>query len=185
MAVFTGYMALGTGIVGGVFQEVSGGSYAREALALVGSGQAGLSQALASIAAAAAPAGAPMRLGAFFDTLTGGNLLAYFELPAPLTDVGVAFPATTINVAFENTIATAFSQGTSDLFAAGTQLGNVNGAPLVAGTNLALSNGNLYAEPGNHVINNPLFMMNGTIVARFDTAGNLQMKGSVVANPNP
>lgn len=74
-----------------------------------------------------------------------------------------------------------------DLFAqaivcpAGTQLGSVNGVPLVAGTNLALQGGNLYAEPGNHVINNLLFLMNGTIVGRFDALGDLILKGTVAA----
>jgi hypothetical protein len=70
LVVFTGYLALGTGIINAVSQEVSGGSYAREVLDLTGSGAAGLTQALTSIAAAAAPAGAAMRLGAFFDAAT-------------------------------------------------------------------------------------------------------------------
>jgi hypothetical protein len=61
----------------------------------------------------------------------------------------------------------------------------VNGAPLVAGTNLALQGGNLYAEPGNHVVNNPVFMMNGTIVGRFDGSGNLVIKGTVAASGTP
>jgi hypothetical protein len=118
-----------------------------------------------------------MRLGAFFDAQSGGNLLACFELPP--TPVGTAFPATTINVLFDDTLVAAFGEGTSEVLAAGTQIGTVNGLPLVAGVNLALSGGNLYAEPGNHVISNPLFMMSGTIVGRFDTSGNLIIKGAV------
>lgn len=186
MAVVSGYVALGTSFVSGSFIEVAGGSYAREALNLTGSAAAGLTQNLTLIAAAATPANAPIRLGAVFDALTGGNLLMWWEWATlPLTPVGTAFPATTINMKlYDNISAEMFASGGA--IDPGAMLGFVNNAPLVAGNRLLIQGGNLVFEnAGSMRSENPLFSMGGVNVGRFDAAGNFIIKGTVTAAGAP
>ena len=186
MAVISGDVGLVASIIDGVITELSGGSYAREALSLTGGATTGLSQSLSSIAAASAPAGAAIRYGMIFDASTNSNPLMYWEWAAPLTDVGTAFPATTINIQFNDDVAAAIVSGSDEQFGAGTELGNVNGAPLVAAMNLVVSGGNLIAEPATGpVLENPVFTVGGVNVGRFDSSGNFIIKGTLTASGTP
>jgi|SRR6185312_11976349 len=180
MAVISGWVALGTGFPKGTFNEVSGGSYAREVLSLSGTVSGGLTQALSSIAAATAPAGDLMRVGAMFDALTGGNMIAWWEWATP-TAVGTAFPATTINIAFVSGVYADFNAG--DVFPAGAMIGTVNGNPMVAGSILQVQGGLLQVQQAAaaKVIESPLFTVGGVNVGRFDASGNLYLKGSIFA----
>jgi len=184
MAVISGNVGLVASIIDGVVTELSGGSYARETLNLTGSASTGLSQSLTSIAAASAPAGAAIRYGMIYDA--NSNALMYWEWAAPLTDVGTAFPATAINIQFNDDVAAAIISGSAEQFGVGSELGTVNGAPLVAAMNLVVSGGNLIAEPATGpVIENPVFMVGGVNVGRFDSSGNLIIKGTLTASGTP
>lgn len=147
--VFSGYYALGTGITNaGVFSELSGGSYARLAVTLTGNQLAGLTQAVGAFVAATTPTTGNIYYGAIFDSLTGGNLIAYWALNSPFTATTTLFPALTVNVVLENFIQIAVNQavvgagspGTyGSLFDAGAQIGTVNGQPMLAGSRLGLT----------------------------------------------
>jgi hypothetical protein len=182
--ILNGFFALGTGFGPGyVFQEVSGGSYARIAVNNTGTYQTGTTQTITTFAAATAPAGLPMRLGAIFDASTNGNMLAWFEMPFPLTPVGTALPSTTFNIALSSGVIAAMAN-LGDVFQAGSQIGTINGAPLIAGVTLINSStGQLTYEPAQGtIVTNPIFMNQGLAVARFDGSGNLILKGTVTAS---
>lgn len=181
MAVFSGFYAVGTGFTAGVFQEVSGGSYARLAVNLTGSAAGGLTQNVGAFAAAAAPAGAMQRIEAIFDANSGGNLIAWWEIPNPVA-VPTAFPATTLNIQLLSGVYADFNTG--DVFPAGAMIGTVNGQPMVAGTILQLQGGNLQAQQqlAAKVVESPLFTVGGVNVGRFDSSGNLYVKGQLFAN---
>jgi hypothetical protein len=181
MAVFTGYVALGTGVSAGVFQEVSGGSYARLAIALTGTAGSGLTQNLGAFVAATAPAGGMQSYGAFFDASTAGNLLAYWQWNVPVP-VGTLYPATTLNIQFFDAVSAEMFQG-GDTFVAGQQLGTLNGMPFIAGSTLITDgSGNIKALPYT-VINvgsgGVVFMAPGGVrLAHIDGSGNLVQAGT-------
>lgn len=179
--VLAGYFALGTGFGAAyAFQEVSGGSYARIIVNNSGTYQTGTTQTITTFAAATAPVGLPMRLGAIFDAITAGNMLAWFEMPGPLTAVGTALPSTVFNIALSTGVIQALSNA-GNIFQAGSQIGTVNGNPLVAGVTLiGGAAGALTYEPSQGgFISNALFMNQGVPVGRFDAAGNLYIKGNL------
>lgn len=180
MAVFSGYYAVGTGFVGGVFQEVSGGSYARLAVNLTGSAAGGLTQSVSAFAAAASPNGGMQRIEAIFDASTNGNLIAWWEIPNPVA-VPTVFPATTLNIQLLSGVYADFNTG--DVFPAGAMIGTVNGQPMVAGTILQVQGGNIQAQQavGAMTWDNPLFRVGGLNVGRFDSSGNLYLKGQLIA----
>lgn len=180
MAVFSGYYAVGTGFVGGVFQEVSGGSYARLAVNLTGSAAGGLTQSVSAFAAAAAPSGAMQRIEAIFDASTNGNLIAWWEIPNPVA-VPTVFPATTLNIQLLSGVYADFNTG--DVFPAGAMIGTVNGQPMVAGTILQVQGGNITAQQqaAAYKIESPLFTVGGLNVGRFDASGNLYVSGTIYA----
>jgi hypothetical protein len=181
--ILNGYFALGTGFGAGyTFTEVSGGSYARIIVNNSGTYQTGTTQTITTFAAATAPAGLPMRIGAIFDVLTGGNMLAWWEMTAPLTAVGTALPSTVFNMTLSgNVIAGLLNVG--EVFAAGSQIGLMNSQPLIAGVNLigsSVTTGQLTFEPAvGTIVTNPLFMNQGVPVGRFDASGNFIIKGTV------
>lgn len=182
--VFAGYFALGTGFGPGyAFQEVSGGSYARIIVNNSGTYQTGTTQTISTFAAATAPAGLPMRLGAIFDLITAGTMLAWFEMPFPLTAVGTALPSTVFNMSLSTGVI-GYLGNTNNVFQAGSQIGTMNGAPLIAGVTLiGGASGALTYEPAQGtIITNPIFMNSGTAVARFDASGNLILKGTVTSS---
>lgn len=183
MAVISGYIALGSEFYSGVFHEVSGGTYAREAVALTGTAAAGLNQSMTSIGAATLPANAPIRLGAIFDALTGGNMLMWWEWATlPLTPVGTAFPPTTLNITLYGNIAAEMFQN-GGAIDPGAMIGFANGAPLVAGNRLLIQGGNLQFEGASaRQHESPLFMVGGVNVGKFDANGNLLIKGAVTPN---
>ncbi len=140
---------------GGALVELSGGSYARQALSLTGTFQAGATQALAAFGAAAGPTTATtaatptqIRAGAIFDAVSGGNQLCYWGWPLPwsYTLITVAFPAVTLNVRLIGTIAASFNTF-SGLITRGEELGRMNGNPLITSTDLSILGGLLTASP--------------------------------------
>jgi hypothetical protein len=146
MVALTGFVALGTGISNlGVFQEAT--TYTRPALALTGTVLSGLTQALAQITGPTGPVGGTITKGAIFDSLTGGNMLCYWDWTL-LTAVPANFLAITLNVTFNTYLQTALNlallggQGTSgSLIDAGAQLGTMNGQPLLAGCRMNIAPG--------------------------------------------
>jgi hypothetical protein len=171
----TYYLAIGTAISNlGAFTELSGGSYARLACAFTGTAVSGLTQTVGPWVVATAPTPAvPCTYGAIFDSLTGGNMLAYWNWTPPaagLTGSLTAFPSTIINLTFNQYISTALNlalqggQGTSgSLVDAGAQIGLVNGQPMVAGCRLTLgAGGTLTAHLGS-----------GQWIGSADVQGNL------------
>lgn len=182
MTVFTGYVALGTGVNNaGVFQEVSGGSYARLAISLTGTPSSGLTQSLGAFVAATTPAGGSQAYGAFFDAITVGNLIAYWQWNVPVP-VGTLFPATSLNIQLLSTVQSQMFQG-GDFFTPGQQLGTMNGQPFIAGNNLVTDGSNNIVPLVYTVINvaagGVLFLApNGVRLAHLDSAGNWVQKGT-------
>lgn len=133
-SIISGWLALGYGLTyASVLQEVSGGTYARTVLALTGTAQGGLTQALAAIPAASVPAGAQVTHGAIFDAQAAGSMLMHWRWTGPLPRVGAAFPARTISIALLGNIAAPLTGGMSQRFDGGSQIGTINGEPLIAG----------------------------------------------------
>lgn len=182
--IFNGYVALGTGFdAGNVFHEVSGGSYVRIIVNNSGTYQTGTTQTISTFAAATSPVGLPMRLGGIFDASTAGNLLAWFEMPGPLTQVGTALPSTVFNIALSSGVI-GYLANSGNVFQAGSQIGTVNGNPLVAGSTLiGGASGALTYEPAQGTqITNPIFYNAGIPVGRFDASGNFVIKGTVTSS---
>lgn len=146
MVALTGFVALGTGISNlGVFQEAT--TYTRPAVALTGSVIAGLTQSLSQITGPTGPVGGTITKGAIFDSLTGGNMICYWDWTL-LTAVPANFLAIVLNIQFNTYIATALNmalsggQGSSgSLIDAGAQIGTMNGQPLLAGCRLNIAAG--------------------------------------------
>lgn len=151
----TYYMGIGYALSNaGIPSEISGGSYARLACGYTGTAMAGLTQTTSAWIVATAPTPAVnCYYGMIFDSLTGGDLIAYWTWNSPYTGSLTAFPATTISIAFTNNYAVAMNMALLGLGAAGTygslidqgaQIGTVNGQPLIAGNRLSIgSNGQL------------------------------------------
>jgi hypothetical protein len=183
--ILSGWFGLGTGFGPAyAFQEVSGGSYARVIVNNAGTYQTGTTQTITTFVAATTPVGLPMRLGGIFDAATPGtgNLLAWFEMPFPLTPVGTALPSTTFNIALSSGVIGSLANG-GNVFQAGSQIGTINGAPLIAGVTLiggsGGSLGQLTYEPAQGTtVTNPIIMVGGVPVARFDSSGNLFIRGT-------
>lgn len=178
--ILNGWVGLGTGFAAGyVFTEVSGGSYARIAVNNSGTYQTGTTQTITTFAAATTPAGVSMRLGAIFDASTAGNMLAWWEMPFPLTAVGTALPSTVFNVSLLPGVIASLANN-SNVFQAGSQIGTMSGAPLIAGVTLiGGASGALTYEPAQGtIISNPIFMVGGVAVGRFDSTGALIIKGA-------
>lgn len=155
MAVINGFVALGTGISNtGAFVEAT--TYTRPAVALTGTALSGLTQALSQITGPTGPVGGIITKGAIFDSLTGGNMLCYWDWIVTAA-VPANFLAVTLNVVFNTYLQTALNlallggQGTSGSWVdAGAQIGTMNGAPLIAGTRLNIApGGNLTVHVGS------------------------------------
>lgn len=147
MAVFTGcYYALGTGVSNaGVFTEAT--TYTRPAVSTTGTALSGLTQAISQITGPTGPVGGSLTKGAIFDSLTGGNCLAYWDWTL-LTAVPANFLAITGNIIFNTQVQTAVNlallggQGTvGSLIDAGAQIGTFNGQPMIAATRLNVAAG--------------------------------------------
>lgn len=182
MAVFIGFYALGTGVNNlGVFQEAT--TYTRPAVTLTGSGVAGLTQSVSQITGPTGPANGILQYGAIFDALTGGNLIAYWPWNAsPTTGAYIAvpanFPATAVNIVLNTYLGAALSlsstggQGSSgSLIPQGAQIGTVNGQPMIAGTILVISAGNLGAN--TTLTTNFVYNANSAAIATTLTAANI------------
>lgn len=148
------FLAIGTAVSNlGVLTELSGGSYARLACGFTGNSLSGLTQTTSAWVVATAPTPAvPMYYGAIFDSLTGGNMIAYWTWNAPYTTSLTAMPAQTINITFNTAISIALNlallggQGTSgSLIDSGAQIGTVGGQPMLAGCRLGINPGGTLA----------------------------------------
>lgn len=181
--VLAGYFALGTGMgVGNSFQEVSGGSYVRIIVNNSGTYSTGTTQTISTFAAATTPVGLPIRLGAIYDASTAGNLLAYWEMPFPLTASTTALPSTVFNLVLSSGVIAALSTA-GNMFAAGSQIGTMCGNPLIAGNTLiGGASGALTYEPSQGgYVSNQLFMNSGVPVGRFNAAGDLLIRGQFIS----
>lgn len=147
MAIFTGcYYALGTGISNtGVFQECT--TYTRPAVSTTGTALSGLTQAVSQITGPTGPVGGIITKGAIFDSLTGGNCIAYWDWNLT-TAVPANFAALTVNIVFNTYLQSALNmalsggQGTSgSLIDQGAQIGFVNGQPMIAASRLNITPG--------------------------------------------
>lgn len=149
----TYYLAIGTAVSNlGVLTELSGGSYARLACGFTGNAVSGLTQTVGPWVVATAPTPAVNSYyGAIFDSLTSGNLIAYWTwnpTASGYTGSLTAFPSTVINITFNTYIATALnlaSQGgpgtSGSLLDSGAQIGTANGNPMLAGCRLGIGTG--------------------------------------------
>lgn len=154
----TYFLAIGTAVSNlGALTELSGGSYARLACAFTGTAISGLTQTVGPWVVATAPTPAVNSYyGAIFDSLTSGNLIAYWNWNSPYTGSLTAFPSTVINITLNTAISTALNlalqggAGTSgSLLDAGAQIGTANGNPMLAGSRLAIgAGGSLVAHLG-------------------------------------
>jgi hypothetical protein len=150
MAIFptTYFMAIGTAISNtGVLTELTGGSYARLACGFTGNAVSGLTQTTSAWVIATGPSPAVNSLyGAIFDSVTLGNMVAFWNWNPPFTGSLTAFPATTINIQFNSQISAALNlavQGGAGSFGSliddGAQIGTVNGNPMIAGVRLMIN----------------------------------------------
>jgi hypothetical protein len=130
--------------------ELSGGSYARQAIAVTGSFLDVTPLVTSAFGAASAPAGTFIASASIFDAATGGNELLHLSLGANFrtwTLSTAAFPAMTLNFQFpalgpsENIWTARIDQG--------SQVGTVNGNPMVAASRLYLAAGTIMAYVGN------------------------------------
>lgn len=149
----TYYIAIGTAVSNlGAFTELSGGSYARLACGFTGTAISGLTQTVGPWVVATAPTPAvTAAYGAIFDSLTGGNMLAYWNWTPPaagLTGSLTAFPSTVVNISFNTYISIALNQAlqggqgsSGSMIDAGAQIATVNGQPMLAGVRLNIGTG--------------------------------------------
>lgn len=150
----TYYLGLGTSISNvGVLTELSGGSYARLACAFTGTAISGLTQTVGPWVVATAPTPATnIYYMAIFDSLTGGDLIAYWQLNpgtnGTYTQSLTAFPSTVINIVFNTYVAQALnlallggSGSSGSILDAGAQIGTANGNPLLTGVRLIINAG--------------------------------------------
>lgn len=179
MAVFTGYVALGTGVSNlGVFQECT--TYTRSAISLTGNAVAGLTQSLGQITGPTGPVGGIITKGAFFDALTGGNCLCYWDWNV-ITAVPANFAAVTLNVALNSYLQQALNMSSlggqassGAAIDAGAQIGTMIGNPLLAGVRLGIQSGALVALGTQKVLdiaNGLLFQANGLNVGGVSSTG--------------
>ncbi len=159
--------------------ELSGGSYARLACGFTGTAMSGLTQTTTAWVVATAPTPAvPILYGLVFDSLTGGNLIAYWTWSQPYTTSLTAMPIQVINITFNTYIQVALNmallggQGSSgSLIDAGAQLGTMGGNPMLAGSRLGIGiGGSLVAHLGT-----------GQWIGSADVQGSLNF-GSLATN---
>lgn len=184
MAIFTGWYALGTGVSNaGVFQECT--TYTRPAVSLSGNAVAGLTQAVSQITGPTGPVGGIINKGAIFDALTGGNCLCYWDwASSSVVTVPTNFAAVTVNVILNEYLKAALNLSTQgghsasgSIVETGSQLGTLNGQPLVAAVPLSITGGALLAAVGglssrNTMQGSEYFQFNGVNVFVLDTTGN-------------
>jgi hypothetical protein len=186
MAVFTGWYALGIGITNaGVFSEAT--TYTREAVSLTGTAASGLTQSVTQITGPTGPVGGVLTKGAMFDALTNGNLICYWDWTV-LTDVPSNFLALTVNIVLNSylqnalTLSSTGGSGSSgSTIDPGSQIGTINGQPLIAATRLGIQSGALVVLGTDKVqeIGNALqYQSNGLNVALLDTNGNPTFQGA-------
>ena len=149
------YVGIGTAISAqGVPTELSGGSYARQACGFTGTAISGLTQSFSAWVVATAPTPAvPSFYGLLYDASgVGANLIGYWNwnptAGGVYTGSLTAFPATVVNITFNQYISIALNmaltggQGTTGaLVDLGSQLGTVNGNPFLAGCRLSIGAG--------------------------------------------
>lgn len=197
MAIFSTscYVALGVGAPGGVLTELTGGSYARQALSLVGS-PSGATQALAAFGAATGPTmsvvvgqnAKQIHSGAIFDAATGGNQLCHWGWLPPwgTTAVTTAFPAVTLSVTLIGTVAASYNIFSGSI-TIGELLGAMNGQPLITTSNLSIINGVLTAsaQPSGTVVSTLSTIAASTTYANdaAAAAGGVQV-GQIYRNGN-
>jgi hypothetical protein len=168
MAIFNGWIALGTAYNSSTstLTELSGGGYARLAVSLVGNFVTGANQTMSAFGIPAATATPlPIKNGSIFDAATGGNMLCHWSwgLP-PYTLNTAAFPATTINIMILTGIGAMANVSTMSI-AAGSQIGSVNGNALVAARLL--------------ILNNAVFVAQGSPQAPYIASGVLPTQANV------
>lgn len=155
MAVFTGWWALGTGVSNkGQFLEAT--TYTRPAVSMTGNAQSGLTQNISQITGPTGPTGGIITKGAIFDALTGGNCLCYWDWPSSaVVTVPSNFAAITANITLNTYLmsqltlsAAAAASSSGALVDQGSQIGFLNGQPMVAATTLGIQGGGLLAYPG-------------------------------------
>lgn len=170
MAVITAYYALGTGISNtGAFLECT--SYTRSATNLSGTALSGLTETISTITAPTGPTGTNYFYGAWFDSLTGGNLIAYWQWNAPYIAVGTNFPGLAINVTFNTYLTAALNLGSiggagssGSEINAGAQIGTLNGQPLIAGTKLGIAGSSLVVKSFANVTGQQTFPNNVNVI---------------------
>lgn len=150
MAVFQGFYALGTGVSNqGVFTEAIG--YTRPVVALTGTAVGGLTQAIGQITGPTGPVGSKLSEGAIFDAPVSGNCLCRWHWTLRTT-IPANFAAITVSFSFLDAIAMALNLSSiggggssGSAVDQGSQIGWVNGNPLLASTRLSLQSGALVA----------------------------------------
>jgi hypothetical protein len=186
MAVFTGWYALGTGITNaGTFSEAT--TYTRPAINLSGTAASGLTQNVSQITGPTGPVGGVLTKGAFFDALTNGNLIAYWDWTI-LTAVPANFAAVTVNIVLNSYLQSALtlsstggSGSSGSTIDPGSQIGTINGQPLIAATRLGIQSGALVVLGTDRIqeIGAGLqYQAAGINVALLDTNGNPTFQGS-------
>lgn len=187
MAVLTGWYALGTGVDNtGAFQEAT--TYTRPAVSQTGNAVAGLTQAVSQITGPTGPVGGILTKGAVFTAVTGGTALIYWDW-ITLTAVPNNFLALTVNMSFNSYVQAALNlslQGgagaSGATIDAGSQIGLVNGNPMIAAQRLLISGGALLALGTGRVAElngGTMYWQNaGVNVGSLDTSGNLSLLGT-------
>lgn len=148
MSLFNGYVALGTSYnsTSKTLAELQGGAYSRQAVSLIGTFQSGFSQTLSAFGLSSpTPTGLQIRNGAIFDAATGGNLLCHWNWGPPFGWNTDPFPSVLLNITITDNLA-ASSNVSSAPVAAGTQIGVINGNPLIASAILAMNSGAFFAS---------------------------------------
>jgi hypothetical protein len=193
-AVIQGYLALGyqSFNIGGLgFNEVSGGSYARQALNLTGNYQSGLSQTSITWPAATTPASQIINVAGIFTASTGGTLIATFPLVTSGT-TGSSYTLSSLAISLDNGLQTSFDDSGAQINL-GALIGLANGQPLTATAQLNVQSGNivlLTGFTGEGLIAVPaggkfLVQIGGVTVASIDGSGNLILAGTSTASGSP
>lgn len=188
----TCYFGLGTGITNaGALVECTG--YTRQGVSFTGTALSGLTQSVSAFSLPTGPGtGTAITYGAIFDSLTAGNLLAYWNWNViNLTAASGNFAAVVVNIQFNTYVSQALNLSllggggsSGSTLDAGAQIGTAMGNPLIAGIRLGMQSGGLTAlgtDVVTQIRGGQVWQTNGVNVATLDPNGNLSLLGTTSA----
>lgn len=144
MILISGFLGLGTDIVGNRPTEVRGRSYSRPLVTIAGHPTF---DCLSSMSGIDAPAHGLIRIAAIYDSPKQGRVLTWWRMPPPLIEIGHTglpyWPGADLSVVPDFRIQLAVNaaragRATDLIITEASTFGTVNGQPLVAGCRLTI-----------------------------------------------